>query len=157
MKIADVHYLYAIPALSILPGNMQTAEAMVMVLAIGLQESGLKHRVQVGGPARGFWQFERIGCAGVMEGYSTKSHAADLLDRLGYPRSADTVHQAVAFDGILAAGFARLNLYSFPGKLPALGDVDEAWRQYVKTWRPGKPHAERWPYNYRKALEFLQQ
>ena len=46
------------PALLLLPERMRTDQAKVMLLAIGLQESRFVHRRQIGGPARGFWQFE---------------------------------------------------------------------------------------------------
>ncbi len=43
-----------VPALSLLPGKMDTPEARVMLLAIGLQESHLTFRRQrPTGPARG--------------------------------------------------------------------------------------------------------
>ncbi|MCV6902125.1 MAG: hypothetical protein NTT76_05400, partial [Achromobacter xylosoxidans] len=47
------------PALALLPAGMDTQAAHVMLLAIGLQESRFTHRQQIGGPARGFWQFEK--------------------------------------------------------------------------------------------------
>ena len=47
------------PALALLPAAMNTPQARCMLLAIGLQESRFVHRRQIGGPARGFWQFER--------------------------------------------------------------------------------------------------
>lgn len=40
---------------------MDSAAARCQMLAIGLQESRLQHRRQNGGPARGFWQFEKGG------------------------------------------------------------------------------------------------
>ena len=47
------------PAMALLPARMDTPEADCMLLAIGLQESRFVHRRQIGGPARGFWQFEK--------------------------------------------------------------------------------------------------
>lgn len=38
---------------------------------------------------------------------------------------------------MLAAGLARLLLWSDPGRLPSEDDVEGAWRLYLKTWRPG--------------------
>ncbi len=40
--------------------------ARVLMLAIAGQESAWKYRAQVGGPARGFWQFEVTGVDGVL-------------------------------------------------------------------------------------------
>ena len=49
------------PALSLLPPVMDTRAARAMIISICLQESRLQHRRQIGGPARGFAQFERGG------------------------------------------------------------------------------------------------
>ncbi|WP_199533145.1 hypothetical protein [Thiopseudomonas alkaliphila] len=49
------------PALALLPARMKSKKAVVMMLAIGLQESRFIHRRQIKGPARGFWQFEKGG------------------------------------------------------------------------------------------------
>ena len=47
--------------------RVDSPEAEVLLLAIATQESALRHRTQVGGPARGYWQFERGGgLAGIM-------------------------------------------------------------------------------------------
>jgi hypothetical protein len=40
-------------ALSLLPDRMTSPEAVVQMLAIGLQESRFEHRHQIGGPAHG--------------------------------------------------------------------------------------------------------
>ena len=55
-----------IPGLKLLPPKFDTPEARVMMLAIGMQESRFLHRKQIGGPARGFFQFEEGG--GVQSG-----------------------------------------------------------------------------------------
>lgn len=49
-------------ALLLLPAKMTSPQAELMLLAIGLQESELKHRRQHGnGPARSLWQAEQGG------------------------------------------------------------------------------------------------
>lgn len=50
-----------VPGLELLPAKMDTPKARVMMLAIGMQESRFEHRKQIGGPARGFFQFEEAG------------------------------------------------------------------------------------------------
>ena len=45
------------PTLRILPPMMTSDAAKAMLLAIGMQESRLTHRKQIGGPAMGLWQF----------------------------------------------------------------------------------------------------
>ena len=53
---------YALPAAcSLLPARMDTRAARALLVAIGLQESRFEHRRQIGGPARGFFQFEAMG------------------------------------------------------------------------------------------------
>lgn len=50
---------------------------------------------------------------------------------------ATAVHPALEVDDVLAAGFARLLLWTDPHRLPAVGDVEGAWQLYLRTWRPG--------------------
>lgn len=70
-------------------------------------------------------------------------------------RPAD-IWKALEFDDVLAAGVARLLLYTDPFALPKLGDVQGAWMLYKeRCWRPGKPHIETWPGYYRQALEYV--
>src|SRR3546814_10617520 len=47
------------PAIDLLGPQFGSVDAERMLLAIGLQESRFLHRAQIGGPARGYWQFER--------------------------------------------------------------------------------------------------
>ena len=70
------------PALRILPPMMTSDAAKAMLLAIGMQESRLIHRKQIGGPAMGLWQFERGGgVAGVLRHPRTQGHAATVCWR----------------------------------------------------------------------------
>ncbi len=72
------------PAMALLPARMNTPAADCMLLAIGLQESRFVHRRQIGGPARGFWQFEkgtrasRGGVWGVFLHAASRDHLATL-------------------------------------------------------------------------------
>jgi hypothetical protein len=61
-------------SLALLSAKMSGCRAMIMIIAIGLQESGLLVQRQYGnGPVRGFWQFERDGgVKGVMEHSPTR-------------------------------------------------------------------------------------
>lgn len=50
------------PALLLLPAKMESPQAVVMLLAIGLQESRFAYRRQMrNGPAKSFWQAEQSG------------------------------------------------------------------------------------------------
>lgn len=131
------------PALAELPSYMTSDAARVLMLAIGLQESKLIYRRQHGGgPARGLWQFERGGVVGVLGHLASNTHARNLctLHRVR-PMAADLL-EAFAEDDVLAAGFARLLLWTDHRPLPV--DQDEAWAYYLRNWRPGKPRPLSW-------------
>ena len=150
-----------VPAFDLLPGRLDTAEARVLMLAIGLQESRLEQRVQLldggrRGPARGLWQFERGGGGrGVLRHARTQALAVALLAERGVAPNVDQAWRALEHDDVLAAGFARLLLLSDPAPLPAIGDVEGSWSYYERTWRPGKPHPKTWPANYRVAVQVV--
>lgn len=139
-----------------LPSRMDSLEARVLLVAIGMQESRLVHRRQIGGPARGLWQFERGGgVAGVLSHRATANYARHLCGVRGVDPDPSAVWSAMEHDDVLAAGFARLLLWSDPKPLPAVGDVDGSWACYIRTWRPGKPHPHTWPALYRQALKIV--
>lgn len=138
-------------ALSYLPPQMSSLRARAMLLAIGMQESRLVHRKQIGGPARGLWQFERGGVAGVLRHPATQAHAATLCWRCGNAGTTAAVYHQLEHDDVLAAGFARLLLWTLPGALPVRGQAEEGWRQYIAAWRPGKPHRHTWDEFYEEA------
>lgn len=150
-------------AMSLLPDRMDSKEARVMLLAIGLQESRLIHRRQlVGspprptGPATGLWQFERGGgVVGVLQHSATRAHARTLCDERSVEPLSQSVWQALQHDDVLAAGLARLLLWSDPRSLPEIGDKQGAWDLYIRTWRPGKPHRSTWDALYDQALDIL--
>ena len=152
-------------ALCLLPIKMRSREAKAMLIAIGLQESRFKYRRQlVGnpakpiGPAAGFWQFEkgsaasRGGVWGVFLHESTNRHVKTLCAARGIPASPSNIWETIQTDDVLAAGIARLLLWTDPKPLPALGDSDAAWALYLRTWRPGKPHPATWPQLYADAV-----
>jgi hypothetical protein len=144
------------PALRILPPMMDSDAARAMLLAIGMQESRLTHRKQIGGPAMGLWQFERGGgVAGVLWHPRTSHWAKGVCWRLGNAGTVDSVYHQLASDDVLAACFARLLLWTLPGALPTRDDVDGAWDQYTAAWRPGKPHRHTWDDFYREAWEVV--
>lgn len=140
-KIINQHIA---PGLGLLPAHMDTMAARAMLVAIGLQESRFEHRQQIGGPARGWWQFERAGICGVLTHSATKDIIADVCARLAIPPVEIFCYQLVAYHDALAACFARLLLWTLPYRLPAEEETDEAWRQYIEAWRPGKPHRATW-------------
>lgn len=141
------------PALALLPAKMDTPAARVMLLAIGLQESRFLHRRQIGGPARGFWQFERGGgVRGVLTHPASRDHAYHVCAARGVDPVAAAVYPALEADDVLAAAFARLLLWTDAWRLPAVGDAQGGWELYIRTWRPGKPHPGTWQALYAQAV-----
>lgn len=157
-------------ALLLLPAKMTSPQAELMLLAIGLQESELKHRRQHGnGPARSLWQAEQGGgmVAGLLgfHNQDVQDLARGLCAVRGVPAQPRAVWEAIEHDDVLAAGLARLLLFTDPAKLPGLGDEEGAWQLYLRTWRPGAftrgtatKRAElrqKWTRNYAQALEVV--
>ena len=134
------------PAMALLPTIMDTPEARIMLLATGLQESRFEDRRQlVGrpprpvGPAKSFWQAEQGGgmVQGVRLHVATRATAELLYQARGVPARDAAIWDAIEHDDVLAAGLARLLLWSDPGRLPVVGDAEGAWALYLRTWRPG--------------------
>lgn len=143
-KLCDVVEKAIKPALVMLPARMRSREAVVMLLAIGLQESKFQYRRQMGnGPARGLWQFEKMGgVAGVMQHQSSREIAQAVCVARDVPKwrsgiFINTAYHQLEHDDVLAAAFARLLLWTDPKALPALNDIEPAWQLYLRTWRPG--------------------
>jgi hypothetical protein len=126
----------------------QPRERELLLVAIAIQESALKHRrQQPSGPARSYFQIESptaYDCC------TRCIPARRFLQELGVktmmisPESLE--HNDLAACAI-AAGILRLH----PGRLPELGDHDGAWQYYLASWRPGSPRPASWPASYREA------
>lgn len=158
IEVVQHHILPA--AYSLLPAKMNTVAATAQLLAIGLQETKFRDRVQVtngprlrqwwvGGPARSLWQLEAGGgCAEVLTRASTRGHLHAALTTLAYdPEKVDAayLHGLIAHNDILAAVCARLLLWADSKPLPSFEDGAEAgWQCYTRNWRPGKPHRNTW-------------
>lgn len=151
-------------ALAALPPRMTSPAALVMLWAIGLQESNLTYRRQHGnGPARGLWQFERGGgVRGVLTHPASRSEALRACDRADVPALEWDVWNELESNDVLAATFARLLLWTDPHALPVVGDAETAWELYLRTWRPGahtrgteaqkQALREKWQRNYLIAV-----
>jgi hypothetical protein len=136
----------------------QTPAAERLMLAIGWQESRFLYRDQVDtgpavlGPATGFWQFESGGgVRGVMRHHASSRLARYHAAMAGLPFDQHTIWAgfAQAKHDYLAAAFARLLLWTDPKPLPE-GEA-QGWDYYLRTWRPGKPHARTWPEAWKRA------
>lgn len=137
------------PALTLLPKPMTSPEARAMVMAIAFQESHiLERRQHPTGPARSFLQFEMTGIAGVLVHRASRGHATRLCEALEIEDDVATVYRAIEFNDVLAAGFARLLLWTTPDRMPGKHEPDRAWSIYLKAWRPGKPRPSDWIDSY---------
>jgi len=133
------------PALSLLPGKMDSPPARAMIIAICLQESRLENRKQVGGPAHGFAQFEQGGgVTGVIKHEATSEIIRGVCKSLVIPFTPTECYEAITYNDVLACCFARLLLWTLPGKLANSYDAALGWNQYIEAWRPGKPRRESW-------------
>lgn len=150
------------PALALLPSRLDTDGARIMLRAICLQESAGVHRYQVlsggrKGPARGLWQFElgsklwKGGVWGVFLHPASRFWLSELCRARGCEFDPRAIWEQLERDDVLAAGVARLLLFTDPRPLPLPGMQEDAWDCYQRNWRPGKPHPDRWPANYRRA------
>ncbi|TGP43484.1 hypothetical protein EN871_16900 [bacterium M00.F.Ca.ET.228.01.1.1] len=162
MVLNDVIERAVAPALAILPTEMDTPEARVMLLAIGLQESRFSARQQLGGgPARGFWQCEqgsaktRGGVWGFYLHPASRYWISVLCRARGVAFDPVAIYGALDKDDVLAAGVARLGLFTDPKPLPSIDDVNGSWALYQRVWRPGKPKPDTWPALHAQAVAAL--
>jgi hypothetical protein len=141
------------PALThLLPVTFDGPQARVLLLAIALQESGLRTRAQAaGGPARSLWQIEPNGCSAVLANPASKSQAAVVCSLRGITPDSVNVYAAVTNDDVLACALARLILWCDPEPLPLVGDIEGSWLYYGRNWRPGRPRLTDWKVNYQAA------
>ena len=144
------------PALSLLPESMRTDEARAFMVAVALQESRLVHRRQIGGTAHGYHQFELAGVEGVWNHETTKKAAREICRTLDIAQTPLGVFVAMEFHDILSCYYARLLLLTLPNELPARGDTDESFRQYLLLWRPGRPRPMTWSPNYLDAWHVVE-
>jgi hypothetical protein len=149
--MADRAYVRAVmhAGLVLLPEEMRSPEAVALLQAIGWQESRWIYRRQLrGGPARGFFQFEREGVRAVQNNVRSRPHLMGALKRAGCAALFDdeeALHAALEFHDPVAVALARLLLWTHPEPLPGRADRDQGWAQYVALWRPGRPRHDVWP------------
>lgn len=164
------------PALKLLPSAMTSDRAVLMILAIFLQESALAHRWQVidmrrpnhKGPARGLGQFElgtrasRGGVWGVYLHDASRYWLGQVCRLLGISHDPRAIWLAMETSDALAACASRLLLFTDPRPLPSMEDVEGAFQYYVRNWRPGaytrgtaaqrRELRAKWGRNHAKAL-----
>lgn len=154
MHYRDFHFLceYVSDELFI-PQHMHGGPWVEVLRAIMLQESAAQHRRQHrDGPARGYWQFERLGgVVGVLTHELTKHWMVQACERLDVDPVPLSLWRAIEFNDVLALTAARLLLYTVPHPLPKQDQPEHGWAQYIWAWRPGKPHRDAWADNWAEA------
>ncbi len=147
------NYIYP-AAMELLPEKMNSPEAKALLTAICLQESGFKHRRQVGGPALGLlqWELPQVGLVLRHEvvGPLARNVLATLVYEPGDPPHERT-HAAMEHNDILQCAFSRLLLWPDAAPLPKRDDVQGSLATYLRVWKPGRPHPEKWPANWAQA------
>lgn len=155
------------PALELLPKHLTSDKARCALLAISLQESDLAHRWQVlngggKGPARGLWEFEmgskaaRGGVWGVYLHHASHELLRQLCRDVDCNFEPHAIWSHLEHSDILAAGVARLLMWTDRFSLPEVADEAGCWEMYAeRLWRPGRPHPLAWPANHRAAREAL--
>lgn len=154
------------PTLGALGAPFNSREAAVLLGAIYIQESGLKHRRQMPrGPARGYCQIEpptaidvlgrskpiRDFCASIgVKAPKLGSGGPDILRE--YDDNVREFRCALQYCDAATCAIARGILLLEPSPLPIDGDIQAGWKYYLKCWRPGKPRAEAWEESYRTAI-----
>jgi hypothetical protein len=131
--------------------------ARVLLLAIALQESGLRDRVQINGPAHGWWQFEQGGVTAVLEHVAAGPPLRAVCARLAVAAEPAAIYAAITDNDPLAYACARLLLWADPAELPATSDVVGGWQYYRRCWRPGRPRRWDWDENHAAALAAIAQ
>jgi hypothetical protein len=150
------------PGLRFMADNLSSGpgpgmEARVLLLAIAGQESGWTNRLQIGGHARSFWQFEREVVRAVMTHYRSTGKVSALCKALEVPRETMTLHEAVAWNDNLAVGMARLLLWTDLAPLPRIDDPGSGWKYYLRNWRPGKPRPDAWAARHSASVAAIRQ
>ncbi|MBI4291342.1 MAG: hypothetical protein HY661_07685 [Betaproteobacteria bacterium] len=139
---------------ALLPERLDSPQAKAMLFAISMQESRLDERRQIGGPARGFWQFELGGIQGVLTQAASRPLIRQVLDRLDYDYRPETSYMAIEHNDVLAFAYARCLLWTLSAPLPQEQQADEGWAQYLEAWRPGKPYHATWAGFYTRAWTY---
>ncbi|MNL68734.1 hypothetical protein D3C87_1935060 [compost metagenome] len=83
---------------------------------------------------------------------ASKAHLRVLCKARSVACGPDVIYAALEYDDVLAAGVARLLLWTDPKPLPPIDAEAAAWVLYQRTWRPGKPHPKTWPESYLRAV-----
>jgi len=138
MNIHQFRTLIVEPGLLFLPEEMRAEQAAFLLTVVAGVESARTARYQIKGTAHSFFQFERIGVAGLMGQPVTSLTLRDACLTFVVPYDAQTIYDVITWCDALATICARLLLWADPKPIPEIGDVEESWVPYQPCWRPGK-------------------
>lgn len=131
----------------------QPRERELLLCVIAMQESGLKHRVQMSsGPARSWWQIEPKTCVDCL------SRCKPVDDFWLHTLELGDIRDALQYCDLAACAVAAGILRLHPGNLPEVGLREAAFQYYLASWRPaGWEHpseamGNRWYEAYTQAL-----
>lgn len=162
---------FAFPAAyALLPPALESKAATVLVLAIGIQRTGLSERRQRGtasNRARSFWSFDhgetlRVGATGGLAAVLMHPVSGPLLKKvlaaLQYPVDPTqevlrVLMMAIEHNDVLAVACAILALQTLTESLAPLGDAAGAYRNFAEAWQPGRMLATDWQANYDTAYK----
>jgi hypothetical protein len=146
------------PTLAWLGPVFDTPGRRLLLIAIAMQESTLRDRLQIDENGhmmphlgRSWWQFER-NTVGLVLSHERCLWLPYRVQELGYAPTPYGVHDAMAHNDQLACTMAAALLWADLQRLPAIGDEQSAWACYIRNWNPGKPRPVHWPENYALAM-----
>lgn len=139
--------------------RLSSPQACCLLLAIGAQESGWRWRRQRPVAwAKSHYQIETATAVAVLNKWDAGRRLwSELFPER--PFTSAKIGEAVELSEVGATLIARGIPWLTPHRLPNVDEADEAYAWWLYsdpkkgTWRPGKPHPEFWPGNWRQAVE----
>lgn len=155
LSLSTVHKRIIIPALSLFDPYLASKDAIVLLLIIGYVESGYATRLQVNGPAKGFWQCEIESVVNLFNETFFVQTLPTLASHFNVECNALSFFDQLPENDQLACCVARMNLETNPLQLPPAGAVLDSYQYYLNTWRPGKPSKTRWINSYKRVIDYV--
>jgi hypothetical protein len=142
------------PVLRWMGASYDSPSVMAEMVTIAYVESDCRYRKQIKGPARSFWQIEPFTGLDFLNRSARLQYFWKQL-RLPRPLTMQGVGDQLYKDDRAGCVMARVILWERLSKTapppfdPGEAAAKEGLDQYLKAWRPGRPHPERflaaWP------------
>jgi hypothetical protein len=137
-----------------MPATIDTLDSRVQMMATAGQESAWYFRLQVGGPARGFWQCETESVQSVLQSKTTGPWLTAVCSLLSVSTDVATVYEAIAWCDPLAYAIGRGILLMDPLPIPS-NNPTSGYQCYIRNWRPGAPIPDTWDSFYETAVSLI--